>query len=148
MASFELSSDAFGDGDDIPRRHSCEGDDISPPLRSSAPPDGTRSLALVVDDPDAASGTFTHWLAWGLEPAAEALAEGAPAPAEGRSDLGVDGYRGPCPPPGHGRHLYRFRLHALSGDPQVAPGAGRDELERAIDGLVLSVAELLGGHRR
>jgi Raf kinase inhibitor-like YbhB/YbcL family protein len=148
MASFGLSSEAFGDGDEIPRRHSCEGEDVSPPLRWSDPPEGTRSLALIVDDPDAPVGTFTHWLAWGLGPGAGELAEGAPAPAEGRNDFGVDGYRGPCPPPGHGRHRYRFRLHALSDDPPLAPGAGREEVDRGIDGLVLGVAELVGGYSR
>jgi Raf kinase inhibitor-like YbhB/YbcL family protein len=146
MASFELSSDAFADGSDIPRRHSCDGENVSPPLSWSAPPEGTQSLALIVDDPDAPVGTFTHWLAWGIDPAAGGLAEGAPAPAEGRNGFGVQGYAGPCPP--HGRHRYFFRLHALSAEPELTPGSERGELEQAIDGLVLAVAELVGGYAR
>jgi Raf kinase inhibitor-like YbhB/YbcL family protein len=74
--SFGLRSTAFGDGEVIPRRHTCEGEDVSPPLSWTDPPEGTRSLALVVDDPDAPGGTFTHWLAWDLEPAAGKLGEG------------------------------------------------------------------------
>lgn len=148
MANFELSSDAFADGGDIPRRHTCEGENVSPPLSWFAPPEGTRSLALIVDDPDAPVGRFTHWLAWGLDPAAGGLAEDTPAPAEGRNGFGLNGYAGPCPPPGHGRHRYFFRLHALSAEPQLAPESGREELERAVDGLVLAVAELVGGYAR
>src|SRR4029453_956975 len=86
----------------IPSRHSCEGEDVSPPLRWSNAPEGTRSLALVVDDPAAPGGVFTHWLVWGLDPAGGELGEGESVPSEGRNDFGRTGYRGPCPPPGHG----------------------------------------------
>jgi phosphatidylethanolamine-binding protein (PEBP) family uncharacterized protein len=102
MAEFALESSAFQNAQAIPSRHSCEGDDVSPPLRWSNVPEGTRSLALVVDDPDAPGGVFTHWIAWGLDPAAEGLGEGEPAPLEGRNDFGTSGYRGPCPLPATG----------------------------------------------
>jgi Raf kinase inhibitor-like YbhB/YbcL family protein len=125
VAEFVLQSGAFAKGEPIPRRHGCEGQDLSPPLAWSGAPEGTRSLALVVDDPDAPGGTFTHWLGWGLDPAAERLGEGEGAAVEGRNDFGTSGYRGPCPPPGHGRHRYFFRLYALDFDPGVRPGAGR-----------------------
>jgi Raf kinase inhibitor-like YbhB/YbcL family protein len=148
MAGFELSSDAFADGGDIPGRHTCDGENLSPPLSWSDPPQGTRSLALIVDDPDAPVGTFTHWLAWGIDPAAGGLAEGRSAPAEGQNGFRRQGYAGPCPPPGHGRHRYFFRLHALSAGPELRPGSTREEVERAIDGIVLAVAELVGGYAR
>jgi hypothetical protein len=99
VGDFALSSDAFAHGDEVPRRHTCEGDDLSPALSWSEPPAGTRALALIVDDPDAPVGTFTHWLAWNIDPAAGGLGEGESAPAEGRNDFGIGGWSGPCPPP-------------------------------------------------
>src|SRR5919201_4155538 len=98
MAEFALSSSAFRSGEPIPARHGCDGDDVSPPLAWSGVPAEARSLALVVDDPDAPGGTFTHWLAWGIDPSSDGLREGEPAPVEGRNDFGMTGYRGPCPP--------------------------------------------------
>jgi Raf kinase inhibitor-like YbhB/YbcL family protein len=145
---FALRSDAFEDGQRIPARHTCEGEDVSPSLSWSEPPAGTRSLALVVDDPDAPGGTFTHWLAWGIDAGARALAEGEAAPREGRNDFGRPGYGGPCPPPGHGPHRYSFRLTALDVELDLAAGARKDELERALDGHVLAVAELVGSYER
>jgi len=144
----ELASSAFADGQSIPRRHSCEGEDLSPPLSWTGVPDGASSLALIVDDPDAPGGTFTHWLAWGLEPAAGGLGEGEAAPLKGRNDFGETGYRGPCPPPGHGTHRYFFRLHALEDELELEPGAGRAELERALARRSVAVAELLGTYER
>ena len=144
----ELSSEAFVTGQPIPRRHSCEGEDLSPPLQWGGVPPGAVSLALIVDDPDAPVGTFTHWLAWGISPDAGGLAEGQPAPSEGRNDFGQAGYRGPCPPRGHGSHRYFFRLHALESEPALPSGASRNELERAIAGRVVAVAELVGTYQR
>ena len=144
----ELSSEAFVTGQPIPRRHSCDGEDLSPPLQWGGVPPGAVSLALIVDDPDAPVGTFTHWLAWGISPDAGGLAEGQPAPSEGRNDFGQAGYRGPCPPRGHGSHRYFFRLHALESEPALPSGASRNELERAIAGRVVAVAELVGTYQR
>lgn len=148
MAGFTLTSGAFENGQEIARRHTCEGDDLSPPLGWSGAPDGTRSLALIVDDPDAPVGTFTHWLAWAIEPASGGLGEGDAAPVEGRNDFGSVGYRGPCPPPGHGPHRYFFRLHSLDAELELEAGAGRQDLERALEGHVLGVAELMGRYER
>jgi len=126
-------------GQPIPRRHSCEGEDLSPPLQWGGVPPGAVSLALIVDDPDAPVGTFTHWLAWGISPDAGGLAEGQPAPSEGRNDFGQAG---------HGVHRYFFRLHALESEPALPSGASRNELERAIAGRVVAVAELVGTYQR
>jgi Raf kinase inhibitor-like YbhB/YbcL family protein len=148
VADFTLSSGAFEEGGAIPRRHTCEGEDLSPPLAWSGEPEGTRSLALVVDDPDAPGRTFLHWLAWGLAPEAGGLGEGEAAPAEGTNAFGSTGYRGPCPPPGHGPHRYFFRLRALDAAVEVQAGAGRDELEGAIRDHLLGSAELMGTYER
>ena len=148
MTEFTLSSAAFAHGDEIPRRHTCEGEDISPALSWSDPPTGTRALALIVDDPDAPRGTFTHWVAWNIDPIAGGLGEGQSAPAEGRNDFGTAGWSGPCPPPGHDAHRYFFRLHALDTEVHVGFQAGRRELERAIAGHVLTSAELMGRYER
>jgi Raf kinase inhibitor-like YbhB/YbcL family protein len=148
VADFELTSGAFAQGQPIPRRHTCEGEDVSPALAWNGVPEGTVSLALVVDDPDAPSGTFTHWLAWRIDPAAGGLREGEAAPVEGRNDFGSAGWGGPCPPPGHGPHRYFFKLHALDGKLDLPAGAGKAEVERAIEGRALAVAELMGTYER
>lgn len=149
IATFALTSPAFDGGEEIPGRHTCEGEDVSPALEWSGVPDGTRSLALVVDDPDAPAGTFTHWTAWGIDPAAGGLGEGEAPAVEGRNDFGTAGYRGPCPPPGHGPHRYFFRLHALGAPLDLRAGASVQEVERALEsGGVLAVAELVGTYER
>jgi Raf kinase inhibitor-like YbhB/YbcL family protein len=148
VAGLEITSGAFDHGGSIPPRHSCEGENVSPPLSWAGVPDGTRSLALIVDDPDAPVGTFTHWLAWGIDPAAGGLADGEAAPREGRNGFGTVGYGGPCPPPGHGRHRYFFRLQALDVELDLEAGADREELERALGGHVLESAELIGRYAR
>jgi Raf kinase inhibitor-like YbhB/YbcL family protein len=148
VADFELTSGAFAQGQPIPRRHTCEGEDVSPALAWNGVPEGTVSLALVVDDPDAPSGTFTHWLAWRIDPAAGGLREGEAAPVEGRNDFGSAGWGGPCPPPGHGPHRYFFKLHSLDGKLDLPAGAGKAEVERAIEGRALAVAELMGTYER
>ena len=144
----ELSSSAFAAGQPIPRPYSCAGEDLSPPLEWRAVPADALSLALIVDDPDAPVGTFTHWLAWGISPDDGGLAEGERAPGEGRNDFREIGYRGPCPPRGHGPHRYFFRLYALAREPAVSSGASRREFERALKDNVLAVAELVGTYER
>jgi Raf kinase inhibitor-like YbhB/YbcL family protein len=148
VGEFTLSSEAFMHGGEIPRRHTCEGEDVSPVLTWSDPPSRTRALTLIVDDPDAPVGTFTHWLAWNIDPLADGLGEGDPAPVEGRNDFGTGGWSGPCPPRGHGAHRYFFRLHALDAALDVGSGTGRRELERALAGHVIATAELMGTYER
>jgi Raf kinase inhibitor-like YbhB/YbcL family protein len=148
MGEFALSSQAFTHGGEIPRAHTCEGENVSPALSWSDPPSGARALALIVDDPDAPVGTFTHWLAWNLDPLAGGLSEGESPPVEGRNDFGTGGWSGPCPPRGHGPHRYFFRLHALDGELDAGSGAERRELEQALAGHVLATAELMGTYER
>jgi Raf kinase inhibitor-like YbhB/YbcL family protein len=148
VGEFALSSEAFTHGAAIPRRHTCEGEDISSTLSWTDPPAGTRTHALIVDDPAAPVGTFTHWLAWNIDPLAGGLEEGESAPAEGRNDFGTGGWSGPCPPPRHGAHRYFFRLHALDAKPDVGFRAERRALERALAGHVLGTTELMGTYER
>jgi Raf kinase inhibitor-like YbhB/YbcL family protein len=148
MEEMSIWSEAFEAGRSIPARHTCEGEDLSPPLAWSGVPEGTSSLALICEDPDAPSGTFIHWVAWGVDPASGGLAEGEGAPSEGTNGFGSRGYRGPCPPPGHGPHRYFFRLFALDSDLELAPGANRDDLDAAIDGRVTASAEVVGTYER
>jgi Raf kinase inhibitor-like YbhB/YbcL family protein len=148
LPDFALTSDAFGEGEPIPKRHTCDGDDVSPTLAWSSLPEGARSLALIVDDPDAPSGDFVHWLAWNIDPASGGLEEGVPAPAQGTNGFGRPGYAGPCPPPGNGPHRYFHRLYALDGELDLEPGAAREQLEDAIEGKVLAEAQLMGTYQR
>lgn len=148
MAELSITSEAFADGERIPERHTCEGDDLSPPLSWSGLPEDTASLALICDDPDAPSGTFVHWVAWGIDPGAGGLGEGEVAPREGTTGFGASGYGGPCPPPGDGPHRYFFRLYALAAEPDLEPGASRGQVESAIEGDVLATAELMGTYER
>jgi Raf kinase inhibitor-like YbhB/YbcL family protein len=148
MLDPELTSPAFDDGEPIPRKYTCDGEDVSPALRWSSLPEDTRTLALIVHDPDAPSGDFTHWVAWNIDPAPGELGEGVPAPAEGTSGFGRPGYGGPCPPPGHGPHRYFYDLYALDSELDLEPGAAREQLENAIDGHVLEQAQLIGTYER
>jgi Raf kinase inhibitor-like YbhB/YbcL family protein len=148
VTEFELTSPAFENGQPIPREYTCEGADFSPPLAWSGVPEGTESLALAVDDPDAPSGTFTHWRAWGIDPGAAGLGEQGAPPFEGRNDFGSVGWRGPCPPRGHGAHRYAFRLHALDGELELPVGVAAADVDRAIASRALAVAELVGIYAR
>jgi Raf kinase inhibitor-like YbhB/YbcL family protein len=143
----ELTSAAFSDAAAIPERYTCDGDDVSPPLEWTAPPGGTVWLALCVDDRDAGRYPFTHWLAWAIPAGPGTLAEGEPAPNEGRNDFGAPGYRGPCPPPGK-PHRYVFRLYALDAEPELGPSDRRLSFDKALEGHVLGTAELVGTYRR
>jgi Raf kinase inhibitor-like YbhB/YbcL family protein len=147
LSAFALSSTAFSAGGAIPKTYTCDGKNVSPPLRWSAPPRGTRSLALSVEDPDAPGGTFVHWTGWNMRPTARRLARGQHLPAEGTNSAGGRGYTGPCPPAGPAHH-YVFRLYALRAKLRLAPGAGPSKFRRALRGRVLAVARLVGRYGR
>ena len=145
----EIRSAAFAPGAPIPTKYTCSGENISPALSFSGLPQAARSLALIVDDPDAPSGTFVHWVVYNLPLQTthldEAVKKGTAITgggSQGRNDFGRDGYGGPCPPPGAPHH-YRFRLFALNSQlaPQPATGQG---VEQAIEGHVLASAEVVG----
>jgi Raf kinase inhibitor-like YbhB/YbcL family protein len=145
--SFALTSTAFAAGDVIPKRFTCEGDNIAPPLAWSGAPDQTRSFALVMDDPDAPHGTFTHWLVYDIPATAHAIG----SPPVGRTlsnDFGRAGYSGPCPPRGHGPHRYVFTLHALDVAVLALRGRERSSLDEALAGHTLAVATFTATYER
>jgi hypothetical protein len=150
-----LSSPAFASGGEIPAEYTCDGADISPPLAWSDLPDGTRSLVLIVEDPDAPSGTFRHWVAYDIPPGARGLDRGyGPSrPASGfreaRNDFGKPGYGGPCPPRGHGVHHYHFRLLAISRPSLgLTSTATAQDVARAAQPYTMSSIELVATYRR
>lgn len=144
-----LTSSAFAEGGKIPARYTCEGQDVSPPLAWAEVPAGARSLALLVDDPDAPAGDWVHWVLYDLPPSLAGLPEAAELPngaKEGRTDFEKPGYGGPCPP--RGTHRYVFSLYALDGPLGLGAGAGKAELLRAMEGHVLATARLTGRYAR
>ena len=149
-----LTSPAFQAGQPIPSRYTADGADVSPPLSWSGVPEGTRSLALVCDDPDAPRGTWVHWVLYGLPPTVTELPEGVPADPttpqgakQGTNDFGRLGYGGPAPPPGK-PHRYFFKIYALDIVPDLAPGASKQELLSAMEGHILAQGELMGTYKR
>jgi Raf kinase inhibitor-like YbhB/YbcL family protein len=145
-APFTLTSPAFRAQAAMPAKFSCDGRNISPALRWTAPPRGTRSFALSMDDVDAPGGTFNHWLAWGIRASSRGLAEGARPPRQGTTSADRIGYVGPCPP--SGRHRYFFRLYALARPLTLRRGARSDAFHKALRGRVLATARLIGTYRR
>jgi Raf kinase inhibitor-like YbhB/YbcL family protein len=150
-----IFSPAFGNGDYIPVKYTCDGEDVSPPLLFLDPPDETQSFAIVVDDPDAPAGVFTHWVIYDIPGTFEGLPEDVPPVPEleygikqGINDFKRIGYGGPCPPPGK-VHRYFFVLFALDIPTTGLPaGATKAELLRAIDGHVIAHDELVGLYAR
>lgn len=142
----KLKSPAFPDGGRIPSRFTCDGANVSPPLEWSAVPSEAKALALILDDPDAPSKVWVHWVLYNLPPEAGMLSEGSrgleATGREGRNDFGDLGYGGPCPP--RGRHRYRFRLYALDARLDLAEGCSKPDLLSAMEGHVLAEAELTG----
>ena len=141
--SVALSSPAFKAGEEMPDRFTCNGANVSPPLRISGTPASAKSLALIVEDPDAPGGLFTHWIVWNIAPTTTEIAEkNVPAGAtQGINDFGQPSYGGPCPP--SGTHRYFFRLIALDRTVDLKSGARRRELDKAIAGHVLARGELM-----
>ncbi len=146
----------FHEGSFIPKKYTCEGADINPPLYLAHIPSGAKSMAIIVDDPDAPIGTFTHWIAWNIPPT-EQIPEGIPKIGnvskpirmiQGRNDFGRIGYGGPCPPRGHGVHHYHFKVYILDTTLNLPPGASRKELERAMKGHIIQWGELVGLYER
>jgi Raf kinase inhibitor-like YbhB/YbcL family protein len=151
VMAFVLASPSFAEGETIPDRHAREHGELSPELAWSGAPTNARSFALVMHDPDAPSGDFTHWLLWDIPPTQSLLAEGAGNAARtslgiaGKNSFGEISYGGPRPPPGHGPHRYFFELYAL-GVPQLglSVGASRAEVEAALKPHTLAGARLMG----
>jgi Raf kinase inhibitor-like YbhB/YbcL family protein len=152
--AFALSSTSFSREGEIPKKFTCDGADLSPELSWSSPPQGTQSFALIADDPDAPSGTWTHWILFNVPATTRSLSEGVTRVDElpsggrqGRNDFHKIGYNGPCPPPGKA-HRYFFKLFVLDKQLDAKPGASRQEVEQAMQGHVLVKAEWMGKYQR
>ncbi|HEU0026086.1 MAG TPA: YbhB/YbcL family Raf kinase inhibitor-like protein [Ktedonobacterales bacterium] len=151
---FELTSSAIRANEELPRRFSCDGAHISPPLAWSGAPANAATFALIVDDPDAPSGTFTHWVLFNIPGDVDHLDENiSQAPqldngaVQGRNDFGRSGYGAPCPPRGE-THRYRFTLYALDAPLRAPAGATRQQALQAMRAHVLDQAQLVSAYRR
>ena len=146
-ARLKITSSAFQQGANIPSKFSCDGSNTSPPLQISDVPGEAKSVVLIVDDPDAPSGLFTHWTVWNISPQTSTIAEGStPKGVHGTNDFGKSGYGGPCPP--SGAHRYYFKIFALDRELDLPVGAKRSQLDAAMKGHVIAQGDLMGRYSR
>ena len=143
-SSISITSSSFQAGGDIPAKFTCDGTNVSPALQIGGVPNEAKSLVLIVDDPDAPRGLFTHWIIWNIDPKTTRVAENSAPTAgvQGINDFGKRNYGGPCPP--SGTHRYFFKIFALDTRLELKPGAHRAELDAAMRGHILAQGELTG----
>ncbi len=151
-AKLTMSTPAFNKGEAIPDKYSCKGNNVSPPLNWTEPPSGTETLVLILDDPDAPGGVFTHWIVMNIPADVRELAEAAyrelPGNAlHGKNDFAVNSYRGPCPPYGPAHH-YQFTLYALDTTLDLPPGASKSKVMSGMEGHILDQFQLMGTFKR
>ena len=139
--ALKVRSTAFREGGDIPLKYSCEGENVNPPLEIEGSPSGTKTLAVITEDPDTGHGIFDHWLVWNIPPGKPIEENNAPG-VYGKNDFGNRGYGGPCPPTG--KHRYFFYVYALDTELDLPPGSTKAALKRAMEGHILAVGELMG----
>lgn len=142
-----IETPAFEHGKPIPQKYTCQGDGVSPELIFRDIPSQTQSLVLIVDDPDAPSGTFDHWVVWNIPANTKSLKEGAVVAHQGKNGYGKVGYKGPCPPPGK-PHRYFFKLYALEEELSLSEGASKAQVERAMEGHIIAKAEIMGTYQK
>jgi len=144
----KIVSTAFENEGEIPAKYTCDGANTNPPLTIEDLPGGTKSIAIIVDDPDSVGGSWTHWTIWNIHPDYSRINENETPPmaTEGVNDFGNYGYGGPCP--SHGVHHYRFHVYALSRDLMLNPDSNREYVQNSMHGLILGEAELVGTYTR
>ncbi len=149
METIKITSPAFLDQQRIPDKYTCQGEDVNPALEFSNVPSGCQSLALIVDDPDAPGGVWTHWLVFNIDPSLVRVEENSvPLKAiQGRNSFGHNQWGGPCPPPGPVHH-YRFKIYALKEKLNLSSTADQSELEKAMEGKILGFGQLIGTFSR
>lgn len=145
IQNIKVFSSAFTANGSIPGKYTCDGQNINPPLEFEGIPEEAKSLVLIVDDPDAPTKTFTHWIVWNIEPVAKIEEDSIPG-IEGLNGFKKIGYGGPCPP--SGTHRYFFRVYALDKKLDLKAGAGRKELENEMIGHIIAEGELMGKYSR
>ncbi|TAJ11324.1 YbhB/YbcL family Raf kinase inhibitor-like protein [Marinilabiliaceae bacterium JC017] len=148
----KLTSPVFDEGGLIPEKYTCDGIDVSPSLKWSSMPVGTKTIAIICDDPDAPMGTWVHWVIYNLPATTDVLPEEVPAvkilpngAMQGKNDFGKIGYGGPCPP--SGTHRYYFKIYALDDELMVEAGITKSQLEKAMQGHILSEGQLMGRYK-
>jgi Raf kinase inhibitor-like YbhB/YbcL family protein len=144
----KIESSAFKDNEFIPSKYTCDGVNISPPLRINEAPENAKSLVLIVDDPDAPIKTWVHWTIWNIDPMTSEIAEGSypKGAVEGMTDFGRTSYGGPCPP--SGTHRYFFKLYALDSVLNLISSATVKDIEKEMHGHILDKAQLIGLYKR
>lgn len=144
----KIQSTAFKQGENIPAKYTCQGNDINPPLQITDVPSNAKSLALIMDDPDAPMGTWVHWVVWNISPQTKEIAENSvPTNAvQGKSSWGKNKYGGPCPP--SGTHRYFFKLYALDNSLSLSSSADKKQLEAAMKDRIVAQAELMGTYQK
>ncbi len=148
--ALQITSAAFAAGEPIPTKHTCDGEDVSPPLSWEDAPEATVSFALICDDPDAPAGTWVHWVIFGILAGSREIPTSAFTPGgakQGINDFRRIGYGGPCPPPGPA-HRYFFKLYALDSGLELEEGATKRDLLAAMEGHILAEAQLMGTYQR
>jgi hypothetical protein len=148
MAEMSISSPAFENNGTVPQKYTCDGSDINPPLKITGIPSSAKSMALIVDDPDAPAGIWVHWLVWNIDPGTPEIKENSvPSGAvQGLNDFRKKDYGGPCPP--SGTHRYFFKLYALDKRLDLKSGASKADLEKTMAGHIVGQAELVGLYSR
>lgn len=147
QTTMKLTSPAFENNQSIPVKYTCDGEDLSPPLKIAEVPAEAKSLVLIVDDPDAPVGDWVHWTVLNIPPQTAEIAEGkAPEGLEGKTDFGTPGYGGPCPP--GGTHRYFFKLYALDTKLNLPASAKKADIEKAMEDHIITRTELVGIYKR
>lgn len=146
----DVNSPSFEEKGEIPVKYTCSGQGINPEINIGNLPEETKSIALIVDDPDAPGGKFTHWIAWNISPDTQRINENSvPSEAvEGLNGFGKTGYGAPCPPKGHGTHRYRFKVYALDKEIELSSKSKQSDLEKAMKNHVLAEGKLTGKYSR
>jgi Raf kinase inhibitor-like YbhB/YbcL family protein len=142
MAQLKVKSSVFEANKPIPKKYGCQGQDINPPLTIEGMPKEAKTLALIMDDPDAPMGTFDHWVVWNISPSAKSIDENSVPGTEGLNSARQKGYMGPCPP--SGTHRYFFKIYALDTELTLSSNAKKSDVEKAMQGHILAKGELVG----
>ncbi|MBW2992325.1 YbhB/YbcL family Raf kinase inhibitor-like protein [Candidatus Woesearchaeota archaeon] len=145
MGNLKLTSPVFENNGNIPAKYTCQGDDVNPELSIEGIPGGTKSLVLIVDDPDAPMGTWDHWVVWNIKPT-DKIKENSVPGVQGMNDFGKHDYGGPCPP--SGTHRYMFKLYALDTELDIDESAHKKDVEKAMEGHILAKTQLIGLYQK
>ena len=146
MKELSIKSPAFKPNNLIPKKYTCDGENTNPPLTIEGTPKETKTLVLLMDDPDAPSGTFDHWVVWNIPPSTSKIGEHTVPGMEGLSSAREHGYHGPCPP--SGTHRYFFKVYALDSELSLRAGSRKKDVEEAMQGHILAKGELIGLYHR